>query len=115
MPFCPTFPAMTKLKGLALITVAVFAATSANAADKECCAAHAKNGKMHCAQTYAKLNLSPEQKVKLQKLEAQCNKAGCTKESMDKFMKSAANILSKEQFAALKAECARMCEKGSKA
>ena len=106
---------MTKLKGLALITVAVFAATSANAADKGCCAAHAKNGKMRCAQTYAKLNLSPQQKAKLEKLEAQCNKAGCTKESTDKFMKSAESILSKEQFEALKAECARMCDKGSKA
>jgi Spy/CpxP family protein refolding chaperone len=104
-----------KLKGLALITVAVFAATSAKAGDKGCCAAHAKNGKMHCAQTYAKLNLSPEQKVKLETLEAQCNKAGCTKKSMDKFMKSAEGILSKEQFQALKAECARMCDKSAKA
>ena len=115
MPFCPTFHAMTKLMGLALITVAVFVATSANAGDKGCCAAHAKNGKMHCSQTYAKLNLSPQQKAKLEKLEAQCNKAGCTKESTAKFMKSAEAILSKEQFAALKAECARMCDKGSKA
>ena len=106
---------MIKLKGLAFIVVAVFAATSANAGDKGCCAAHAKNGKMHCAQSYAKLNLSSEQKVKLEKLEAQCNKAGCTKEGMDKFMKSAEAILSKEQFAALKAECARMCDQGSKA
>ena len=106
---------MIKLKGLAFIVVAVFAATSAYAGDKGCCAAHAKNGKMHCAQSYAKLNLSPQQKVKIEKLEAQCNKAGCTKESTDKFMKSAEAILSKEQFAALKAECARMCDKGSKA
>ena len=106
-------PAMMKLQGLALITAVVFTVTSANAGDKGCCAAHAKNGKMHCEQTYAKLNLSPEQKVKLEKLEAQCNKGGCTKESMDKFMKSAEGILSKEQFATLKAECARMCDHGS--
>ena len=96
-----------------------FAVTPAFAGDKAkdggCCATHANNAKMDCSQTYAKLNLSQEQKVKLQKLEAQCNKAGCTKESMDNFMKSAESILSKEQFAALKAECARMCEKGSKA
>ena len=103
-----------KLNGLALITAAVFAVTAANAGDKGCCAAHAKNGKMNCAQSYAKLNLSPQQKAKLEKLEAQCNKAGCTKESTDKFMKSAESILSKEQFETLKAECARMCAKGSK-
>jgi len=106
---------MMKLKGLAFMVVAVFAATSVSAGDKGCCAAHAKNGKMHCSQSYAKLNLSPQQKVKLEKLEAQCNKAGCTKESMDKFMKSAEGILSKEQFETLKAECAKMHDKNAKA
>ena len=107
----PTFPAMIKLKGLALITAMVFAVTSANAGEKSCCAAHTADGKMHCAQSYAKLNLSPDQKVKLEKLEAQCHKAGCTKESMDKFMKSAKGILSKEQYETLKAEHVQMHEK----
>jgi Spy/CpxP family protein refolding chaperone len=106
---------MIKLKGLAFIAVAVFAATSAHAGDKGCCAAHAKNGKMDCPQTYAKLNLSPEQKAKLEKLDAKCHKNGCTKESMDKFMKSAEGILSKEQFETLKAECAKMHDKDAKA
>jgi Spy/CpxP family protein refolding chaperone len=115
LAFLSHTPAMMKLKGLAFIAVAVFAATSAYADDKACCAAHAKNDKMSCPQTYAKLNLSPEQKVKLEKLEAQCHKAGCTKESMDKFMKSAEGILSKEQFATLKAECCKMHDKDAKA
>ena len=106
---------MMKLKGLAFIAVAVFATTSAYAGDKGCCAAHAKNGKMDCPQTYAKLNLSPNQKTKLEKLDAKCHKDGCTKESMDKFMKSAEGILSKEQFATLKAECAKMHDKDAKA
>jgi hypothetical protein len=106
---------MMKLKGLAFIAVAVFAATSAYAGDKACCASHATNAKMSCPQTYAKLNLSAEQKVKLEKLEAQCHKAGCTNESMDKFMKSAEGILSKEQFATLKAECVKMHDKDAKA
>src|SRR5437762_8075586 len=101
------------LKRLGLLTVTAFALASARGEDKSCCAG-TKDGRMHCAQTYSKLNLSPEQKAKLQKLEAQCNKAGCTKESMEKFMKSAQGILSKQQFEALKAECARMCAKGSK-
>ena len=106
---------MMKLKGLAFVAVAVFAATSAYAGDKGCCAAHAKNGKMDCPQTYAKLNLSPEQKTKLEKLDAKCQKDGCTKASMDKFMKSAEGILSKEQFAILKSECAKMHDKDTKA
>ena len=114
--FLSHIPAMMKLKGLAFMAVAVFAATSAYAGDKACCAAHAKNdGKMCMSQTYAKLNLSSEQKVKLDALHAEYDKAGCTKESMDKFMKSAEGILSKEQFATLKAECAKMHDKDAKA
>jgi hypothetical protein len=106
---------MMKLKGLVFVAAAVFAATSAYAGDKGCCATHAKNDKMECSQTYAKLNLSAEQKMKLEGLQAQCHKDGCTKESMDKFMKSAEGILSKEQFATLKAECAKMHDKDAKA
>ncbi len=106
---------MTKFTGLALIAAAAFAITSANAGDKGCCATHATNEKMDCSQTYGKLNLSEEQKVKMESLQADCKKGGCTKESMDKFMKSAEGILSREQFATLKAECAKMQDKGAKA
>jgi hypothetical protein len=111
---------MTKLSGLALIAAAAFAVTPAFAGDKEkdggCCATHAKNdAKMDCSQTYAKLNLSAEQKTKMDALVATCNKNGCTKESMDAFMKSAGGILSKEQMATLKAECDKMHDKGAKA
>ena len=109
-------PAMMKLKGLAFMTVAILAATSAYAGDKACCAAHAQNdGKMCMSQTYAKLNLSSEQKAKLEALHAEYDKAGCTKESMDKFMKSAERVLNKEQFATLKTECAKMQDKNAKA
>lgn len=108
---------MTKLNGLALIAAMAFAVTSAYAGDKACCAAgasHAKNDK-DCSQTYAALNLSAEQKAKMDTVHAECKKGGCTKESMDKFMKSAESILSKEQFTAFKAECAKMHDKDAKA
>ena len=106
---------MTKLKGLAFIAVAVFAASSAFAGGK-CCASNAANDKMSCSShNYAKLNLSAEQKVKMEALQADCKKGGCTKESMDKFMKSAEGVLSKEQFATLKSECAKMHDKDVKA
>ena len=107
---------MTKLTKLALIATAAFAVASAQAGEKSCCAAHAKgNGKMCTTQTYAKLNLTETQKAKLDTLHAQYDKEGCTKESMEKFMKSAQSILSKEQFAKMKAECAKMCNKETKA
>ena len=107
---------MIKLKGLAFVAVAVFAATSAFAGDKACCASHAKNDKMSCSShNYSNLNLSAEQKVKMEALQADCKKGGCTKESMDKFMKSAEGILSKEQYATLKSECAKKHDKDAKA
>jgi hypothetical protein len=109
---------MTKLSGLALMAAAAFAVTSAYAGDKDggCCAIHAKNdSKMDCSQTYAKLNLSAEQKVKMDALVAKCNKNGCTKESMNEFMKSAEGVLSKEQMATLKTECSKMRDKDAKA
>jgi hypothetical protein len=106
---------MTKLSGLALIAAVAFAVTSASAGDKDkdggCCATHASNAKMDCTQTYAKLNLSGEQKTKMDGLVAKCNANGCTKESMEAFMKSAEGVLSKEQMVTLKAECSKMHEK----
>jgi hypothetical protein len=89
--------------------VAVMAATSAYAGDKACCASHAKNdNKMCMSDTYAKLSLSTEQKAKLDALHAEYDKAGGTKENMNKFLKSAEGVLSKEQFATLKTECSKM-------
>jgi hypothetical protein len=106
---------MIKLKGLTFMTVAVLVATAAFAGDKACCASHANGSTMCLSATYAKISLSTEQKAKLDALHAECDKAGGTKESMEKFMKSAQGILSKEQFATLKTECAKMQDKNSKA
>ena len=106
---------MMKLRGLTLLVAAAFALTSAYAGDKACCATNVKNdGKMACSPNYAKLNLTEAQKSKMEALQAECNKGGCTQEKMDKFMKSAEGILSKEQFATLKTECGKMHE-GTKA
>src|SRR6478609_5731712 len=102
---------MTKLTGLALMAAAAFAITPAFAGDKDkdaaCCA---KDAKMS-TESFAKLNLSAEQKTKMDALVEKCNKSGCTKESMEAFMKSAEGVLSKEQMAGLKAECNKMHEK----
>ena len=102
-----------------MIAAVAFAVTSAYAGDKEkgCCATHAKGDSKACmSQTYAKLNLSSEQKTKLDALHAEYDKGGCTKEGMDKFIKSAEGFLSKDQVTTLKAECSKMhSEKESKA
>lgn len=71
-----------------------------------CCAQQASNSsKKECADSYAKLNLTPEQKAKLDTLQAKCDKAGCTKESMAAFLKGAKGVLSPQQYATLEAEC----------
>ena len=108
---------MTKLTKLALIATAAFAVVSAQAGDKKsCCAAHGTaDGKMCMSQTYSKLNLTDAQKAKLDALHAKYDKDGGSKESMDKFLKSAEGVLSKDQFATLKSECAKMCAKDTKA
>jgi len=102
---------MTKLTGLALLAAVTFAVTPVFAGDKDkdhsCCATGAKMD----SGSFAKLNLSAEQKTKMDALVEKCNKDGCTKESMEAFMKSAEGVLSKEQMASLKAECARMHDK----
>ena len=81
--------------------------------DKEhsCCA----TGEKMDSASFTKLNLSAEQKTKMDALVQKCNKDGCTKESMEAFMKSAEGVLSKDQMATLKVECSKMHDKGSKA
>src|SRR6476661_3546429 len=100
---------MKKFTAVALMAALAFAVTPAFAGDKDhaCCT---KGEKMDSA-SFASLNLTAEQKTKMDALVAKCDKAGCTKESMTEFMKSAEGVLTKEQFAAFKAECEKKHEK----
>jgi hypothetical protein len=103
---------MSMIKRFALlIAVTAFAATSAFAHGGDACCAKDKGAKQvanhdksQCV-TFANLNLSAAQKSKLETLQADCMKAGCTKESHAKFLSQAKGILSKEQYTALKKEC----------
>ena len=52
--------------------------------------------------TFANLNLTADQKAKMQKAAADCHKGGCTEETMAKMNKEAEQILSKEQYATWK-------------
>jgi hypothetical protein len=80
-------------------------ACSAFAGDKACCASGvSKADSMACA-NLAALNLTPDQKTKIETWQAECVKAGCTKESRKTFLNQAKGILSAEQFAQLKAQC----------
>ena len=98
---------MKKLTSFGAIAAAILATTLAFADDKPCCASGSTGQNMtaRCEATFAKLDLNADQKAKMEKLAAECDKGGCTKESMAKMEKSAKGILTRKQFAAWKAAC----------
>jgi hypothetical protein len=79
-------------------------ASSAFAGDKACCAKGVTNAGVACV-NLATLNLTADQKTKIQAWQAECMKAGCTKESRQTFLSRTKAVLSAEQFAQLKAQC----------
>ncbi len=89
----------------------MFAAGSLFAGQNGDCTKQVRNdGKMACEVSTANLNLTAEQKTKMDAAMADHHKAGCSKASEKAYMKEAKGILTPEQFAKFKAEC-----KGEKA
>jgi len=95
---------MIKITTTALLAVGMLMASSAFAGDKACCAKGAANAGVACV-NLATLNLTADQKTKIEEWQAECMKAGCTKESRQTFLSRSKAILSAEQFAQLKAQC----------
>ena len=96
---------MIKITSIALVAAAILLGSSAFAGDKACCAKGASHaGKTACLDLAA-LNLTPDQKSKIETWQAECMKAGCTEESRQTFLNQAKGILSAEQFAQLEAAC----------
>ena len=96
---------MIKITTAALVAAAMFISSSAFAGDKACCSKGVSNTEKTACLDLATLNLTPDQKAKIEAWQADCVKAGCTKESRRTFLKQAKRILSAEQFAQLKAQC----------
>jgi hypothetical protein len=96
---------MIKITTAALVAAAMFISSSAFAGDKACCAKGVSNTEKTACLDLATLNLTPDQKAKIEAWQADCVNAGCTKESRRTFLKQAKGILSAEQFAQLKAQC----------
>jgi Spy/CpxP family protein refolding chaperone len=103
---------MTKL--IALVAAGLFAAGTMFADDHSGCTKKVGNdGKVACQASMASLNLTTEQKTKMDAVMAEHHKAGCNEASEAKFMKDAEGILTPEQFAKFKASC--KAEKDTKA
>jgi hypothetical protein len=98
---------MIKITTIGLVAAAMLTASSAFAGDKACCAKGASRSNSIACVNLATLNLTPAQKAKIETWQADCMKAGCTKESNQTFLSRAKGILSAEQFAQLKAQCGK--------
>jgi len=96
---------MMKFNALTVAAAALFAFSTAFAGDKACCAHQAINDSKACSATFANLDLTAEQKTKMETLAAECHKGGCNEASMAKMEKGAKGILSKEQLAAWMEAC----------
>ena len=104
---------MVKIIGMSVVTAAMLMTSPVFARDKSgdmaCCAKNASNQKS-CA-NLASLNLTADQKSKIETWQSECMKAGCTKESRQAFLKKAQGVLSADQYAKLKAECNKSAKK----
>ncbi len=99
---------MIKIAGTALVAVALFSAGSVlagNKGDGGCCAKGASHSEKVACADFSALHLNADQKTKIDAWQAECVKAGCTKESQKTFLKQAKGILSPDQYAKLKQEC----------
>jgi hypothetical protein len=105
---------MIKITTTALVAAAMLTASSAFAGDKACCASGASKADVMACVNLATLNLTPDQKTKVEAWQAECMKAGCTKESRKTFLKQAKGILSAQQFAQLKAQCQKSAKETKK-
>jgi len=60
---------------------------------------------MACTASFASLNLTADQKTKVDTALTEHHKIGCTEASEAKFTKDVQGILTPQQFAKFKAEC----------
>lgn len=95
---------MTKI--IALAVVSAFAVGTMFAGEHGSCTKKVGNkAKEACMVSVADLNLTPEQKTKMDTIMSEHQKAGCSEASEAKYMEEAKGILTKEQFAKFKTEC----------
>ena len=95
---------MTKL--IALMAAGLFAAATMFAGEHGNCTKQVGNeAKMACTVSLASLNLTADQKTKMDTALAEHHKAGCSEATETKFMETAKGILTPEQYAKFKAEC----------
>ncbi|MGH7984657.1 MAG: hypothetical protein ACREFF_16150 [Candidatus Udaeobacter sp.] len=97
-------PTMTKL--IAVVTAGLFAAGAMFAGEHGNCTKQVGNeAKAACQVSLASLNLTPDQKTKMDAAMADHQKAGCSEASEAKYMETAKSVLTPEQYGKLKGQC----------
>src|SRR5262245_46830785 len=97
-------PTMTKL--IAIVTAGLFAAGTMFAGEHGNCTKPVGNeAKMACTVSLASLNLTPDQKTKMDAAMTEHQKAGCNEASETKYMETAKSVLTPEQYSKFKAQC----------
>lgn len=100
------------IKLFALAVAGMFAAGTMFAGEHGDCTKKVGNTeKPACSVSMASLNLTPDQKTKMDAAMAEHHKAGCSEASEAKYMQEAKSVLTKEQFVKFKAECKEGKEK----
>ena len=95
---------MTKL--IAVVAAGLFVAGTMFAGEHGNCTKQVGNQeKAACQASMASLNLTAEQKTKMETAMTEHHKAGCSEATEAKFMKDAEGILTPDQYAKFKAEC----------
>lgn len=93
------------IKLIALVAAGLFAAGTMFAGEhSDCTKQTANDGKVACQVSMTDLNLTPEQKTKMDAVMAEHKKAGCSEASEAQYRKEAKGILTAEQFAKFKAD-----------
>jgi hypothetical protein len=95
---------MTKF--IALVAAGLFATGTMFAGEHgDCTKKVGHEAKAACQVTLASLNLTTDQKTKMDAAMAAHEKAGCTEASEAKYMQEAKSILTQEQYVKFEAEC----------
>jgi Spy/CpxP family protein refolding chaperone len=101
---------MTKL--IALVAAGLFAAATVFAGEHgDCTKQVGHEAKAACQVSLARLNLTPDQKTKMDAAMEEHHKAGCTEASEVKYMEAAKGILTPDQYAKFETQC-KKGEKG---
>lgn len=95
---------MTKI--IALTAAVMFVAGTSFAGGGHDCVKQASNeAKAACTVSFASLNLTADQKTKMDAAMAEHHKAGCSEASETKYMEQAKSILTADQYAKFEKEC----------